>query len=155
MTPALYILIGILGGAFVAGMVFIVLAFLKYAREMKASLDQLRIVLTSISKDGTLAESLSSFRDMVNVGKSLGVKVDKVTTVIDLFYRVALKADQAIAAGQAAVPAPEVEPGASAIYAYDEEAQGRAEVQRKLRTAGVNIPADKEIPAGQATGAQV
>jgi hypothetical protein len=154
MTPTLGILIGLLGGALIAGVIFIVLAFLKYAREMKSSLDQLRVVLTSISKDGTLAESLSSFRDLVSTGKEMMRKMDKLNTTIDLFYRVALKADQAIAAGQTAAPVA-AEPGTSELYHYDEEAQGRAEVQRKLRTAGVQIPSDKEIPADQATGAQV
>jgi hypothetical protein len=151
MSATLGILIGLLGGALIAGIIFIVLAFLKYAREMKSSLDQLRIVLQSLSKDNTLAESMNSFREMVETGKRLIVRVDKLHTVIDAFFKVAVKAE-AMAAVQAAAPAAE---GASEIYHYDEEAAGRAEVQRKLRTAGVQMPAEQEIPADKATGAQV
>jgi hypothetical protein len=151
MTPILGILIGLLGGALIAGGIFLVLAFLKYAREMKSSLDQLRIVLLSLSKDNTLAESMNSFREMVETGKRLIVRVDKLHTVIDAFFKVAVKAE-AMAAVQAAAPAAE---GASEVYPYDEERAAAAEVQRRLRTAGVQIPADAEIPSDKATGAQV
>ncbi len=151
MSATLGILIGLLGGALIAGLIFIILAFLKYAREMKSSLDQLRIVLLALSKDNTLSESLGSFREMVQTGNKLIVRVDKLHTIIEAFFKVAVKAE-AMAAVQGAAPA---EPGASEVYAYDEEAAGRAEVQRKLRTAGVQMPPDKEIPSDKAVGAQV
>lgn len=154
MAPILYVLIGLLGGGLIAGGIGIVLAFLKYAKDMKSSLDKLTVVLNNLSKDNTLAESLSSFRDLVNTGKSMMHKMDRLNTTIDLFYKVALKADQAIAAGQV-TPAPEAGPGQSEVYPYDEEKAAQAETQRKLRTAGVQIPPDKEIPSDKATGAQV
>src|SRR5208337_49819 len=151
MSATLGILIGLLGGALIAGLIFIVLAFLKYAREMKFSLDQLRIVLQALSKDNTLSDSLGSFREMVQTGKSLIVRVDKLHTIIESFFKVAVRAE-AMAAVQGVAPA---EPGSSDIYNSDEERMAAAEVQRRLRTAGVQMPADKEIPSDKAVGAQV
>jgi hypothetical protein len=151
MQPILYAFLGLFGGAFLIGAIVAILLFLKYVREMKESVDKLRTVLSVLSKDNTLTESLGAFRDLVKTGNSMLVKMETLNTTIDLFYKVALKTDQMIA-GQVAAGGGS---GESEVYAYDEEAAARSEVQRKLRQHGVQMPPDKEIPADKAVGAQV
>jgi hypothetical protein len=117
---------------------------------LKNSLDELQKVLKVISKDNTLVESLSSFKNLVNVGNVMIQKISTLTTTVDLFYKVAVRADQLMQTG--ASPAT---PGDSEIYFSDEEQAAQRETQRKLRQSGVQMPPDKEIPSDKAVGAQV
>jgi len=150
MTPILYSFLGLLGGAFLVGIIVAVIFFFRYLQGIKTSLDELRSVLKTLSKDNTLSESLSSFRDLVETGKVMIQKIGVLNTTVDLFYKVAVQSDQMIRRGE--IPAPAS--GDSEIYAYDEGRAAEREAQRKLRQSGVEIPPDKEIPSDKAVGAQ-
>lgn len=150
MSALAYVLVGLFGGALLVGCVVLALVFFRYARDLRNSIEELRRALVDLTKDNTLAESLSSFRDLVNTGKAMLLKMENLNTTITLFYKAAIRADQLIQE-----TSPEAATGASATYGYDEEAAAQRELQSKLRTAGVQMPADKEIPADKAVGAQV
>lgn len=145
----LYALLGLLGGVLLTGVIASAFLFFSYVKQLRGSLDKLAGVLNSLSGDNTLAESLTAFRELVNTGKSMMVKLDALNTSVQMFYRIAVRSDLAAAAP------PSTGTEESQIYGYNEEAAAARETQSRLRREGVDIRPEEPFPANKAVGAQV
>jgi hypothetical protein len=147
---ALYILVGMLGGAFLIGMIIAIVVFFKELRALRESLDKASTVFNTLSKNNTLEKSLDSFGDIVSTGQSLLKKMDVLNSTVQSFYDVAIQANKMASQPVETRPADTD----SALYTSDEGQMAQNEIQRKLRRAGVRAePAEVEIDSAKAVKA--
>lgn len=148
---AIYILLGVLGGAFLVGLIAAVMIFFRELNSLKSSLDELKNVIRTLSKDNTLAESLQAFGELVKTGQSLIKKVEVINDSINQFYKVALRSEQALASA-APTGSSDVSSG---VYFTDESRAATEEAHRIVRGRGVVEPqsADVEVSSAKAVKA--
>lgn len=151
MAPIVYSLVGLFAGAVLVGLIAAVMIFFRELRSLKESVNELKSVIRTLSKDNTLADSLKSFGELVQTGQSMMRKMDVLNTTIELFYKVAVRSEQQLAAPPAVVG-----DTSSEVYPYDEEQAAQREAQMRGRRKGVGVeaePAEVEIESGKAVKA--
>lgn len=149
---AIYILVGVLGGALLVGVVVAVMVFFRELRNLRESIDSLRSILASLSKDDLLVNSLKALSELVSTGQAVLKGLNSLGMALDIFNKLIIK-------GPTETPQSSLAPdGSSSVYSYDEVDAAIREDRRRLRKEGINLteePEDQEVPKERAVGDQV
>lgn len=98
------------------------------ARDVEGSVEDFKKNLEPLLKDDKLLEALGTFKALIEVGREMGVRMDKINQSIGLFYRFAVQQ-----------PAKPAEPGSeeSGVYGSTETEAAETEMREELRKQGV------------------